>query len=464
MWKIETPFFSFHLSLFDRAALITLAAALTFVLLLAWRGDQVGVRVVQVSPAEPGSLASTKAVLRITFDQDMVTDGPAPAVSLSPPVTGTLRWEGRSLLLFPSHPLSADTVYTVTLQPGLQSQRDRILLRPYTWHFRTGRPRILFMSRDAQERDQLFLTLLGGSSPLQLTKEPYGIWDYALSPDGAQIIYTISYPDSRNDLWIMNVDGAARHELLACPDGACSGAAWFPAGGRIVFEKRALATPGGPPGLPRLWWLDLSGGATAPVFQDSQILGFGAAFSADGQWLSYVSPTNQGVYAFNLNDGRIRAVPSEMGAPGVWNAAGTALIVPAIQARGEGFAAHLLQVNPEPNQWVNLSGDNDVEDSAPAWSPDGAQIAFARKLVGSQNTFGDQIWLMQADGSGAHPISDDPGYHHGLISWSPDGRYLLFQRFALGQAAIQPEIALIDVQAQTLRQVEAAGSWPTWLP
>lgn len=51
----------------------------------------------------------------------------------------------------------------------------------------------------------------------------------------------------------------------------------------------------------------------------------------------------------------------------------------------------------------------------PAWSPDGRRLAFTRD--------GSGVWLMNADGSGAHRVGEGYG-----ASWSPDGQLLALTR------------------------------------
>src|SRR4051794_4533940 len=62
--------------------------------------------------------------------------------------------------------------------------------------------------------------------------------------------------------------------------------------------------------------------------------------------------------------------------------------------------------------------DYSNSDSAPAWSADGRHIAFAR---------GGQIWVMDQDGSSAHPVTS--GWGATDPTWSPDGTRLAFSRF-----------------------------------
>ena len=62
----------------------------------------------------------------------------------------------------------------------------------------------------------------------------------------------------------------------------------------------------------------------------------------------------------------------------------------------------------------------------PAWSPDGASIAFVRAETAHSGR--TAIWTMEADGSGAHAVTSPPahGVNVGSPAWSPDGTRLAF--------------------------------------
>jgi TolB protein len=260
----------------------------------------------------------------------------------------------------------------------------------------------------------------------------------------------------------VGTDGSGRQRLLDCPDGSCGNIAWFPDGRRLIYERRNNLVPGTAPGPPHLWWLDLASAETWSVFQDSQQIGYGAGFSPDGQWLSYVSPTEQGVQLFHMESGEGFLVPTQMGGPVVWDPEGIALLLTDIRQRGEGFAVHLLRADLAGSELVDLSGEAEVEDSAPAWSPDGEWVAFGRKLAGV--SMGRQIWLMRPDGSQARYLTAEPEIHYGEPEWSPDGRYLLFQAFFLREVGAKPSVWLFDLETDRLLEVVKPGSRPGWLP
>jgi TolB protein len=60
--------------------------------------------------------------------------------------------------------------------------------------------------------------------------------------------------------------------------------------------------------------------------------------------------------------------------------------------------------------------------SGPAWSPDGSRLAY---VVRESATDRSDIWVMNADGSEAHAITDGRGSHWGP-TWSPDGSRIAF--------------------------------------
>jgi Tol biopolymer transport system component len=66
---------------------------------------------------------------------------------------------------------------------------------------------------------------------------------------------------------------------------------------------------------------------------------------------------------------------------------------------------------------------NDVDDTDPCWSPDGTEIAFSS---------GDQIWVMDSDGSNLQGPLTTPnkadGWYDDQPAWSPDGSKIAFIR------------------------------------
>lgn len=339
-------------------------------------------------------------------------------------------------------------------------------------------PAILFLRADDQGRAQLFRQDNPDESPRQLTAEGGPeLVDFALSPDSETIVYA-TLTTSGAALRLISPEGQDDRELLACPDAECSGAVWSPNGQLLVYERRALA--GGVAGSPRLYWLDPATGETLPLIKGNDTPGYGARFSPDGGWLSYVSPRDEGIVLYRLSDGTQRLLGSRVGRPAAWSPDSAEVIVgdltlhadPSQDVSGVGTPDMSVQESStvylyrvalaETGTRQQLSPESTVDDSAPTWSPDGEWIAFGRGVPDA--AFGRQLWVMRPDGSEARALTNEPAFYHGPPAWSSDGRYLLYQRYDLADPAAVSEIWRLDVSSGVPMRFAENGFLPVWLP
>lgn len=73
-----------------------------------------------------------------------------------------------------------------------------------------------------------------------------------------------------------------------------------------------------------------------------------------------------------------------------------------------------------------LTATSEGSATEPAWSPDGTQIVYVNTL---QADGASGLWVMNADGSGKHPLTASSTTNHdGEPAWSPDGRHIAFTR------------------------------------
>ena len=95
----------------------------------------------------------------------------------------------------------------------------------------------------------------------------------------------------------------------------------------------------------------------------------------------------------------------------------------------------------------------------PVWSPDGRQIA----LVGRpDNSINDRVYVMNADGSDATPITTVDGSTSDLdVDWSPDGKHLAFTRLTDSVS----RIFTMDPDGKNVAQLTSVqSSMPRWSP
>lgn len=100
------------------------------------------------------------------------------------------------------------------------------------------------------------------------------------------------------------------------------------------------------------------------------------------------------------------------------------------------------------------------DNLSPTFSPDGRQIAFVSTRPGSP-----QIYVMGADGTGAElfaPFDFGVTGNSYAPEWSPDGLNIAFHREISGS----PQVFVMDVSSRTVKQLSSAGrnEDPTWGP
>lgn len=328
----------------------------------------------------------------------------------------------------------------------------------------TSSNHILYLGWEEGERiNQLYTVSPTGDDPVKLTEMPYGIVDYAVSPDGSQIAYSAINEDDFIDSWVMNSDGEKQKQLWACENALCTHPIWAADGRRLIVERRELSESGAPPDLPQLWWLDTHTGETLPVFADANQNGYGAQLSPDNEWLSYIIPEVQEIRVTHLATGESITTPSQTGEFAVWQTDGKSLMMSDIWYQDESFSQHLLSIDLATAEITNIS---DVEmvtnDSLPVFSPDGEWIVFGRKKP--QAPMGRQLWLMRPDGSEASSLTENADMHYNNPAWSANGEQIVMQGYLWTEPESLPGLWVVDVETGEHMAVASPGIQPAWLP
>jgi len=431
-----------------------------------------GVRVVDVSPAGGEEGVPITALIRITFSQPMDPDSIGASFRVEPEVMGTLAWNGKEATFRPHSGLAPDMTYTVTVAAEAISQRGRPMGEAYTWHFRTRVPQLLYLGRPQPGADlrQLFVAPLDGSAPRQLTDHAGGVWDYAVHPQGREVVYTVLREDGGSDLWRMERDGAGQGLLLSCPDAACLNPAWSADGQTLAYERRDIwaDAPNLDPKAGRIWLRDVHKGKDQPLF-DYDVPLHSPVWAPLAERLATVSPMLPGIEVYDLQSEELEQFGNEWGAAPVWSPDATQLAVPELMLAGESLVVRLVIVNLDSGEMLDISGDDDfVKDVAPAWSPGGGWIAIGRQFLDEERwTPGRQIWLVRPDGSEAYALLEEPMIDHFAYAWRPDGATLAYAANDLSegpQPVTDVSIWIFDLARREPRFVGDDGVLPRWLP
>jgi eukaryotic-like serine/threonine-protein kinase len=118
-----------------------------------------------------------------------------------------------------------------------------------------------------------------------------------------------------------------------------------------------------------------------------------------------------------------------------------------------------------------ILGGNPRQFSDEGWSatvsPDGSQITFLKSAAFGES--GSEIWIMRADGSGQRKIVSAPDGAVAFSSptWSPDGRWIAYDKFRSGNFGNEASVELFNVERGTTNTavVQPLLGWGiAWLP
>jgi TolB protein len=231
-----------------------------------------------------------------------------------------------------------------------------------------------------------------------------------LSPDGKKIVFdSTRYTGQINssDLFLMNTDGTEQTLLTRG-----SSATWSPDSKDIAFHASASYYASG--GL-------VTGDPIRPDVGSSTTDSDIFVANVDDLLAGVEQPMN-----ITNSPGMIDDDPDWSTSP--TSAPGGRTIVftshPVTDDPGFSNQTELYLMNPDGTGLLRLTEtDNNEEERAPAWAPDGSRIVFMCRIGGGTNLF--QICVMNADGTGLMQLTDDSTFH-GTPTFSLDGQQILF--------------------------------------
>ena len=163
------------------------------------------------------------------------------------------------------------------------------------------------------------------------------------------------------------------------------------------------------------------------------------AWSPDGRKLAYFSVLScalggsclDEIYVVNADGSdpvRLTHVTDQGSAAylGSWSPDGQKIVFAIHERNSSGMTTRgrLYTMNPDGSGITQLTSADGYLDSQPAWSPDGARIAFVSTRDGGIPA----LYIMNADGSNQTRLTS--GGFDILPRWAPDGSRLLFSRAA----------------------------------
>ena len=446
----------------DLTAGTTILVLAVFALVISAYSNWLGVHV-SLYTADAASRIGPFETITFRFSQPVQAKTVQSKLTLQPAVPGKFDWQNDHTLLFiPS--LAYPGNVTIQLGKSMIGSGGAWLRRDVTWKLSVRQPEIVYMSFSKPQRELMAIPAAGGK-PHQLTDTGGKIFDFDTSPIGDRIVYSIANDQNGLDLWLIDRDGQNPQRLLDCGADLCSSPAWSPDGKLIAYNRQAGAiSPGIPPGAPRLRIVDSTSGVDRPVFSDPQIIGSGALWSPDGNWLASYDGVAGQIRVVNLKSGQQVLLPSTLGLLGSWSPDSVYLLYPNPMTDSLGTRTVIYRADFKSGEVGPYVGNDkdpaDYDFGNPAWSPDGTEIVLDLRI--SPQHPDRELWLYTPATMGGTLIAHAMGYSYDLFQWDPWGTRLVVQVAELNKT-FSPQIAIWQ-SGQPLKIIADDGLFPHWLP
>jgi len=264
----------------------------------------------------------------------------------------------------------------------------------------------------------------------------------SVSPDGEWVIYTVTTTDTKEDknqthLWMVKWDGSVHLQLTYGNEGASS-PRFSPDGRYISF----LSSRPGPAKGSQVWVMDRRGGEAEQLtgITDQNIEGY--IWSPDSKKLLLtLRPKSE---PDEPEDGKKPEPPK----PIVIDRYHFKQDVQGYIRDNAWSALYLYDISTKKAE--KLTTAKNVNENQPAWSPDGARIAFVSNQDPdpdrSNNT--DVFVVAAKPGSAARKLTTWSGPDGGQLAWSPDAKSIAYVQGAelklLEYSQSRPAVVTLD--------------------
>ena len=228
--------------------------------------------------------------------------------------------------------------------------------------------------------------------------------DPDLSPDGTKITWVVGYSLTAYDVWSMNADGTDPQQLTKIPGAINTEPKWSPDGRRIAYVH-AFSN-----GTAYLMIMNADGSDAHQVSDGGLNVGQ-FSWAPDGTRLAVSIGAPFGIAVVNLATGSVQVIHHGGGQFPAWSPDGSTILYTYNNYGRSGIYA--LRPDGSGLRTVVSAVSQDMDYSDPAWLPNGQTILVSVFVSVDLKNLNSQIYRLNADGSGAHQLTFQPGSNDG---------------------------------------------------
>jgi TolB protein len=281
-----------------------------------------------------------------------------------------------------------------------------VILPPLSQATPPGRSSVIAFSRRLHDISQVFTVKPDGTRLRQITHgaSPAGEYGLSWSPDGRDLLYTVTYPSGVDRILESRADGSGATVISPPCTGTCIGddnPSYSPDGKRIAFERAFGPIVKDIASVAAIFTMDADGSHLTQLTQKSTPTSsedHNPQWSPDDKRIAFArfnhtaAPRNEGaIEVMNADGSNIRRLtPFRLDAADpYWSRDGKRLLFSTYGAAPVRFkSANLVTMRADGTHRVALTryAGGTLQAFADGWSPDGRQIVFHRMAYSGSDT------------------------------------------------------------------------------
>ena len=365
--------------------------------------------------------------LQFHLSREVATEDLENSFFVEPQTNGLWQWLEEDLVVW-----TPDTYFDPgeMIRFGFNQEKSSDAgIKTIQWQAFIRQPEILYIKSVDVGRELFRLSPEATSAPQQMSETNGRVEDFAISPDGEQILLALRNELSGVDLWVMNRDGDTLKLLFDCGMDRCSNPGWNPVRDEIVFTIEKYRMVNDQPGwdLPSVAILNLVSGLSRSLLDDENAIGYDPVWSSKGQWVTIWKGIDQGIEIIHASSQQ--AIYRDPGSDdtGCWSPDERYFYYSNVREEGLPIVSIIYQVEILSTQRTFFTGsplyDLGYNYYYPVCHPQGdgvVAVVQVDPLIPQR-----ELWWIKADGS-YQKIFDDLTLMVTQFRWRPDGGQAIY--------------------------------------